>query len=109
MKTMHAGSTKLAPARSSRRKLGLSCSVAAVSAVAIALGLFSAGEGLTAGIVAPAALRTRALASGADDSIAQDFSRRALNALLVPLLDDDKAAALDRRRSEPLLRAGDAG
>jgi len=85
----NAASTASVPARSGRRKPQLSFSVAAVSLVAIALGLFSASEGLSAVGVARPALQTQAVVAPADDDPPTgDFSRFALNALLVPLLDD---------------------
>ena len=86
----NAASAKSAPARSRRHKLGLSSSVAAASLVGITLGVFSAREGVTAVSGAHPALRAHAVvAPASDDPIARDFSRFALNALLVPLLDDD--------------------
>lgn len=82
----NAASTNSAPARSSRHKLGLRSSVAAVLLVSITLGFFGAKEGLTAVGVAHPAVAAAAI----DAPITRDFSRFALNALLVPLLDDDE-------------------
>ena len=87
----NGASTNSAPARSNRRRLGLRSSFAAVSLVGITLGFFAAKEGVTAVSVAHPALQPTALVAAAvDDPITGNFSRFALNALLVPLLDDDE-------------------
>lgn len=77
------------PVRSAHRKVVLRCSVAAVALLGIATAIFAARDGLVVSSAASPVLPLRtALAPIAEDPITGQFSRRALNALLVTLLDD---------------------
>jgi len=81
--------TSPAHCRSVRFRLGASATVALL--VGTALGLVVAPEGVTAVSPTPPALRAHAPAIAApDDAAKRKFSRIALNALLVPLLDDSE-------------------
>lgn len=77
-------------ARIARHKLVIRGAVAATALLGIATGLYAArGAMVTAGVAAPAYGMRPALEAGAADPITGPFSRFALNALLVPLLDDN--------------------
>lgn len=85
----NTASTRPALAPDSRRQPGRRLSVAVVALATVCLGVFSATEGFTAvGLTVPAPNAPVVAAVGSDDPITGDFSRFALNALLVPLLDD---------------------
>jgi len=80
-----------APTGAVRRELVLLCSIAAALLVGLALVFLAAPASRDGAGVLPAAPRVHAPASPVlDDPVAGDFSRFALNALLVPLLDDDE-------------------
>lgn len=78
------------PARIARRKLVIRGAVAAVALLGIATGIYAARGALVTASAATSPYGMRpALASGSADPITGPFSRFALNALLVPLLDDN--------------------
>ena len=81
-------SKEVVTAHSRPRKLMLGF-VAAVALPGITMGLFAARDALAAARVAdPAPHAHAAVAARVDDPITGQFSRFALNALLVPLIDD---------------------
>jgi hypothetical protein len=80
-----------APARRGLRTLALRCSLAAALLLGITTAIFAARDRPALAPVAERASRPpTAPAPVAADPILGQFTRRALNALLVPLLDDDE-------------------
>jgi hypothetical protein len=82
-------SKNAAPPRQRRRKLGRHLA-AAVALPAIAAGFLVARDGLAAPGVAPSAARAPVAQRMLEDPVTGQFSRFALNVLLVPLIDDDE-------------------
>ena len=86
-----AAPRQAAPGRSGLRTLALRCSLAAAVLLGITTAIFAARDRPALAPVAEQASRPpTAPAPIAEDPISGQFTRRALNALLVPLLDDDE-------------------
>ena len=87
--TIHPPAESRSPVHGAQRRLVFRCTVAATALLGITTALFAARAGLAGSWVADPAAAQHALPSTAlDHPITGQFQRHALNALLVPLLDD---------------------